>query len=354
MNAASSFGESGFLRVYNLYFRWANIGKILDINAGRQAVYAGVGNGTIDGLSIRTRLFKEKVAVVGYWGSTVRPEYTGVRENWHDNQNFGFQVVTTALENLRFGASYMNRLEQRDPYWTMRARDTTFVPVPYFIQYENRAEQYISADASYLFSNRSTLYGRFDYDLDMVRPSRGQASARVPVTDELTLTGDFIYRQPRISYNSIFTAFVSSATSEVEGGAEYAFMPLFRAFARFGNVTYSGETSQRWTLGVNAGYGTFSYTGSNGYAGELQSFNLYASYPMLNNLLVPNAGVSYGSYRLSAEDARQDAFSLLLGAILRPSAAFSCDLQGQWLTNKIYSHDVRLQAKLSYWFSHRY
>ena len=30
------------LRLYNLYFKWANIGNMLDVSLGRQAVFAGV------------------------------------------------------------------------------------------------------------------------------------------------------------------------------------------------------------------------------------------------------------------------------------------------------------------------
>jgi hypothetical protein len=354
MNAAQAFGDYGFLRVYNLYLRWSGLGKMLDINAGRHAVFAGVGNGTIDGLSMRARLFQEKVQVTGYWGSTVCPQFTGVRENWHDNQNFGAQILTTALPDLRIGASYMNRREERDPYWALRARDTTLLPYPYLIQFESMAEQYLSGDATYAYGKVLTVYGRYDYDLNNAQTSRAQGSMRINVTDALSVTGDCIYRVPRIAYNSIFSAFVTNSTTEVEGGIEYSFLPLLRAFARIGDVTYSGETSQRWTVGVNAGYGTVSYSGSDGYAGELQSLNLYASYPLFNNLLIPNGGIAYSSYRLKPEDQRRDAVSVVLGAMVRPSAAFSCDLQGQWLTNKVYNQDLRLQAKLSYWFSHRF
>jgi len=353
MNGVNSLGDLGFVRVYTMYARWANIGRAVDVNVGRQAVYAGAGSGTIDGILARARIYKDQFTVVGYWGSSVRPEYTGVQKNWHDNSMFGGQIVTTALQGGRLGVSYMNRRAERDPYWTTRARDTSFAAVPYYVAPNSEAEQLISGDASYTLTKMFMVYGRYDYDLYSVQTSRGQVGGRVSLTQALSLTADYTYRKPRILYNSIFSAFIANAVSEIEAGVEYSFAPLVRGFARFGNVTYTDETSQRWTVGVNTGYGSLSYSGSNGYAGELTSVNLQAAYPVLNNKLVPNAGVSYASYRLSVDDSRQNALSVVFGAIVRPVQSFSFDVQGQWLANRVYKQDMRLQAKLSYWFSER-
>ncbi|HMK38547.1 MAG TPA: hypothetical protein VK569_04345, partial [Bacteroidota bacterium] len=133
VNGTNEFGDNGVVRFYNLYLRWANIGKMLDLSLGRQAVYAGAGNGTIDGLTARARILKDQITLTGYGGATVADEYTGVRKDWHDNLDFGGQVITTLIPGARVGLSYMNMREQADPYWTLRARDTTYAPLPYYI-----------------------------------------------------------------------------------------------------------------------------------------------------------------------------------------------------------------------------
>ncbi len=351
LNMADSFGDAGFLRVYNLYLRWSNIAKMVDLSLGRQAVYAGAGIGTIDGALVKVRPVKEKLTIVGYWGSVVRPEFTGVRKNWHDNAMFGGQILAFPVQDLRIGLSYMNKREERTPYWTLRARDTTFAPAPYYIEQESRSQEILSGDASYGYRTLVTIYGRYDHDLLLAKASRAQAGLRLNITPSFALLGDFIYREPRISYNSIFSAFVANASREVGGGIEYGFTPLLKAFARYASVTYNSESSQRWSIGLNSGFGSLSYSGSNGYAGELQSFSLSGAYPLMNNRLVPQAGISFASYQLSAEDQRQDALSLVLGAMVRPVQSLSVDLQGQMLTNRLYKNDLRLQAKLTYWFS---
>ncbi len=351
--AAGATSDIGRVRAYNLYVDWANIGNAVDLSLGRQAIYAGVANGTIDGLRVGLRLLENKVRVTGFAGAGVNPDFTGIRKNIHDNNSFGGQIVTTVVRDLRFGVSYMNRREEQDPYWTLRARDSSFVPVPYYIANDSQSEQYGSADASYTYGSLLSVYGRYDYDFNLSRTFRGQGGARVYVTKDFAVTADYIYRAPRVSFNSIFSVFALNSVNEIEGGLEYSFSPALRVFGRFANVKYTDDKNNRWTFGLNSTYGSFSYAGSDGYAGQLQSLNIQGAYPLLNRLLTPTLGVSYASYRLSTDAPRDNALAVLLGAIVRPTTAFSADIQGQLMTNRVYKNDMRLQVRLMYWFAER-
>jgi hypothetical protein len=352
-NVLGDFGDAGHVRLYNLYLSWRNIGKTVDLFCGRQFVYAGVGNGSIDGIMAQASFLNRAIRVTGFGGATVAPDYAGVRTNMHDNYHFGGQIITTLVPDARIGLSYANRREERDPYWALRTRDTSFAPVSYYVVNEPEAEALGSADASYTLRDLLTVYGRYDYDFNNDRTSRAQGSVRVNVTPSFAVTGDYIHRVPRISYNSIFSAFVTNAIDEIEGGVEYGFTPMLRAFARVAGVSYTDEQSTRWTVGVNSGYGSVSYAGSDGYAGELQSFSVQGSYPFFGRMVIPMAGFSYASYRLSSESERNSTTGVMLGAIVRPTTAVSVDVQGQMLNNRLMQHDMRLQVKLMYWFAQR-
>ena len=353
MNAVNTFGDVGRVRFYNLYVSVANVGNVVDLDLGRQAIYAGVGNGSIDGIRARAKFWDDRIIVTGYGGATVSDDFSGVRRDMHDNVSFGGQVVTTAVPNSRIGLSYMNRRTERDPYYALRAHDTTFIPTLTYITFDPEAEEYGSIDASYTCGERLSAYGRYDYDFNLTQTSRGQGGVRVNATDKIAVTLDYIYRAPHLDYNSIFSVFTSSTTQEMEGGLEYGFTPLLRAFGRIATVKYTDVNSHRWTLGLNAGYGSFAYTGNDGYAGHLQSLSLQGGYPVLSKMLVPSLGVSYAWYRMSPDSRANVAVALLAGAVVRPTNAFSFDVQGQWLTNQLLSHDVRLQARVSYWFAER-
>ncbi len=351
--AMLSNGDAGLVRAYTLYFRWANIGKMVDLNIGRHGIFAGVGYGTIDGASVKARLFENKLSLFAYGGGSPSGDYAGVRGDVADNLNYGGQILTTAIPNLRLGVSYMNRREKRDSYWTLRARDNSYTPGPYEITFEPEAEELVGGDAAFTYRDLIEVYGRYDYNLAGDQTSRAQLSFRVNVTPRLALTLDDIYRLPRISYNSIFTAFTQSATDELEAGVEYAFLPRLRAFGRIANIQYADVRSNRWTVGVNTGYGVLSYSGSSGYIGQLQSVSVYGNLPLAENTIIPSAGLMLSSYRLSEQDDRYTALSLVFGGTWRPLRAFSMDLQGQWLTNKIYARDLRGMLKLNYWFAER-
>jgi hypothetical protein len=354
MNGTPDFGSLGYVRFYSLYVRVADIGKALDLSLGRQAVYAGVGNGTIDGVSGRIRLFNNGVTVSGYGGASVGAEMTGVRSNWHDNVNFGGQIVTTLVPNARIGVSYMNRHQQMDPWWAMRARDSaTFSPSLIFFQPSAEFEQLGSVDAAYDAGACVSVYGRYDYDFNYRETSRGQFGARVGVLPALTLTGDVTYRKPRVAFNSLFSAFTSEPTTEVEAGAEYTLTPGYRAFLRVANVAYTDDYHARWSAGINGRYGSVSYSGSNGYAGRYTIINVEGVYPLLDRMLTPTVGVSYASYKLTRDTPRTSAFAVILGAAVRPWKALTFDLQGQWMNNELYNRDVRVQGKIMYWFAER-
>lgn len=352
-NVTGEFGDAGRVRLYNLYLSWRNIGKALDLHFGRQFVYAGVGNGSIDGIMAQAHFLDHAITVTGFGGATVSPEFTEIRKNMHDNYHFGGQIVTSLFPATRIGLSYANRREERDPYWALRARDTLFSPVPYYVTNDPDAEALGSADVSYTLRDRLSLYGRYDYDFNNDRTSRAQGSVRVNLTGALALTGDYIHRIPRISFNSIFSAFVTNAVNEIEGGVEYGFTPMLRAFGRIASVSYTDEQSTRWTAGVNTGYGSFTYSGSDGYAGELSAVSIQGSYPLFGRMVVPSAGLSFASYRLNKESDRATAVGVLLGAMVRPAPSFTVDVQGQWLNNKLMQRDMRLQVKLMYWFAQR-
>lgn len=358
VNGTNQFGDNGRVRFYNLYFRWANIGKLLDLSVGRQAVYAGVGNGTIDGLTARARMWDNQITVTGYGGSTVNDDFIGVRKDWHDNLNLGGQVLTTLVPGARIGLSYMYRGEKRDEYLALRESQVgdslkTYLTLPFAVRSESNAEQLGGADVSWSYGRLLTVYGSYDYDFNYNETSRGQGSLRVNVTDALALTGDYTYRKPQIAFNSIFSVFTLNSTRLAEGGVEYGFTPLLRAFGKLGVVSYTDTTSMTWTVGVNSGYGSASYSGSTGYAGQLASFSVQGAYPLFDRMLVPSVGISWASYRLSAEDPKNKAVSILAGATVRPTRNFSFDVQGQWMSNRLYANDMRLQVRLMYWFAER-
>lgn len=339
------------LRMYNLYLKASNLGNVLDLSLGRQAVYAGVGSGTIDGLLSRIQVAEGKAVLVGYAGA-VPPPYQkfAVVENVDKNFMVGGQFIVSPFEGSRLGVSYMNRRIGQPSYFAIR-RDSVNNALSTFISPEPYSDQFVGVDASYRGSARFSLYGRYDYDLNYDWISRGQVFGRVSITDRIALTGEYIYRSPRLPFHSFFSLFPRNSVTEVEGGVEYNLTALWRAFGRLAYVKYISDNNRRYTAGLAGEYGSVSYSGNVGYAGKLNSVSAQFYYPLLNRAVVPTLGLSYAEYRLSWSNDIAHTRAAVLSSTVRPWPTFSFDLEFQWLNNRIVQSDVRFLVRMNYWFT---
>lgn len=339
-------------RMYYLYGKWRDIGGALDFSFGRLPYFAGVGTGTLDGVLTTVRALDNTLRLTVYGGANV--PYDLSVGNWgplRNNFTLGGQIVTSALTNAKIGVSYMDRRRERDPYWATRL-DSLLNPFAILIIPEAAKEQYVSGDASYQW-DRVRLYGRYDYDLNYEKTQRGQIGLSVQASDKLSFSGEYIHRAPRLAYNSFFSVFNVSDVDEFEAGCDYVFHPAWRGFVRGAYVKYTDDNSLRYTAGIVHNYVGLTFRGGSGYAGELTSLSLQGAYPLLEKMLIPNAGISFVSYKLNDADTKEDALAGSLGATVRPAQFVSVDLQVQWLKNKVVENDVRFFGRLNLWFSER-
>jgi hypothetical protein len=339
------------VRLYNLYLKASNIANVLDISLGRQPVYAGVGFGTIDGALSRLQFVNGKVVLVGYAGA-VPPPYQKAAVIEHVNKNFmaGGQIIASPVDGGRIAVSYMNSRAEQSSYFAIR-RDSLNNALGTFVTPEAYSNQFVGVDASYRASIPVSVYGRYEYDVNYEHMSHAQLFSRVSVTDQVALTGEYIYRSPRIPFHSYFSIFPRNSVQEIEGGVEYNVNPVWRVFGRLAQVSYTFDGNRRYTAGVSNEYGTVSYSGSVGFDGKLNSFSAQFFYPLLERAFVPTLGVEYAEYRLSWDSPDEHVFAGVVGATVRPMPAFSFDLQFQALNNRIVQHDVRFFARANYWFS---
>jgi hypothetical protein len=350
IGSASSLSDDGQVRVNNAFLRWKNIADIFDFNVGRVPVFAGVGNGIVDGLLLKAKGWNDKIIFTGYGGANVAQNLKSKAFDAFDKNFFvGGQIIGYLFEGARIGVSYTNRNRALKSYATLRP-DSLLVNIPS----ATRKEQLLGADASFNYATSLSTYGRFDYDLNSNHVLRGEVNARINTTRQLALTGTYIYREPRIPYHSFFSVFEFESTNEYEGGVEYSISPTLAAYGRVAFVQYDEDMSRRLTIGLNTSYGGVRYSGSNGYSGQLASFSADCMYPMFERKLTPTIGVSFGTYRLDGAGKREEVFSSSLGAIIRLMTSFSLDAQIQWSKNKIAENDVRIFGKISYWFSHNF
>lgn len=350
-NILGDIKEASTLKIYNIFFKARKIFNVLEINLGRQYVFGGVANGLIDGSVLKLNLLKNQLIIKGFAGTNVnkdlKPDFSTKFKN---NHLVGFHLIGNPLDNLFLSISYMNRHRERTRYEVNRP-DTIGIVYNHTIEYNSAAEQFVGADFDYDFPKYIRFNARYDYDLNQNKTSRIQLSSRVKLSDKFSLTAEYINRTPRIYYNSIFNVFQSNNTQEIEGGLEYLYNPSLRIFTKFANISYSDDKANRFTLGVNTSYGSLTYSGSNGYSGELSSVSGQIFYPLLERKIIPTISVTRSSYKLTKNSDRYESFAGAFGAAVNILKSFSFDVQLHWLSNRLYKDDVRLLLKANYFFT---
>jgi hypothetical protein len=337
------------LRFYNLYFEARKVLDAFTLKLGRQPIINSVAGGLFDGINVDFK--KEDYKVTGYYGGNV-PAYQKleVTKNWNDDFIAGGKFVTTALQDFRFGLSYINKNFKSQEYMATRL-DADLNPIQVLIENKSNQYQFASAEVSYEMPKTFTVDTRYDYDLNFMQTSKFEVYGTYDKPEKIDFNLYYNYRCPKIRYNSIFSVFDYGNTQEIEAGANYKLNQIFTFTGKVANVTYSDENSQRITVGAITNYGSLTYRKNLGYAGEMDAVSLYSAYTFLEGFLTPSLGLSFTNYKLSDDAETDNLTTLLAGVNIRPYRTLSLDLQGQYLNNKIYKDDFRLFAKLNYWFN---
>jgi hypothetical protein len=348
---ATKIGTDPELRLSSLVFKARRIEDLVDVSLGRQFVFAGVGNGIIDGVDLKFSFLQGKLGAQVYGGyNVVETRTLNWKKKLADNSLAGAQVTGSPIDNLLVGVSYMNRRRSPDAFTVVRL-DSLFNPYQVVLYSTPYEEEYASIDANYDISTSVNVYGRGDYDVNLDRLSRAEVNARVSVLPDLAVTADVLHREPRLAYNSIFAVFNSNSTQEVEGGLEYAVSPSFRTYARYAYVDYRDDNSQRITVGGSYEFISASFTRNIGFAGELNGIALQAAHPLKDRILVPMLALGYGSYKISPDAETNNVLNGTIGLTYRPVPTLSADIQAMHMQNRIYSNDTRIFLKVNYWFS---
>ncbi|RPI18478.1 MAG: hypothetical protein EHM58_05330 [Ignavibacteriae bacterium] len=338
-------------RAYNLYIKGTNLFNVLDVKAGRQYVYAGVGKGPIDGLLLKIKAGKNKeFQLTGFGGALTPYDYTFTSHfKAKENYMVGAQFAYYGVKDLMASLSYTNKHRKLASYYTLRP-DSLFNLQEVLIDYDTPAEQLAGLDFNYTYLGKHNFYGNAYYDINLKKFYYGEFNVRTNVMKNLNLSAGYTYRQPQLAYNTIFWVFTHKQNMEIEGGADYTFNNGMNAFVRVSDVIYDDDNSIRVQAGVSHANFGINFTRYMGYSGESDGINAYYTNQIVPEKLSGNAAISYARYELGDYFVdKVNSLSGMIGITYRPIRQFTIDLQGQFIKNRIYKTDTRFMAGFSYW-----
>jgi len=337
------------LRFYNLYLEARNLFDVATIKLGRQPQFNSVVGGIFDGVNLDLK--KDDYKLSAFYGGNV-PAYQKLEHpnSFKDDYVAGATLATSALQNFRIAVNYVNKNFKSQEYNATRL-DEDLDPIQVLIRNKSNQYKFVSGEVSYSLKNTLSVDTRYDYDLNYEETSKFEISGRYEEIENLGVNVYYNYRQPKIRYNSIFSVFDFGNSQEIEIGGDYKIDKSNTVIAKFANVKYESESSQRITGGFSTKWGTLTYRKNLGYAGELDAVSLYSAHSFMEGFITPSVGLSYTSYKLSEDAEKNNLATLLAGVNIRPYKTLSFDLQGQYMNNKIYKNDYRFFLKINYWFN---
>lgn len=336
-------------RLYNLYFEARDLWDMVSLKLGRHSIFNGPASGIYDGISLKGK-YQDSYELNLHYGGILPPyQKFDIRDNFSENYVMAASFAYTLNDQVQLKLGYFDK-NLKSPDYSVTRLDQQFNPVTLLIKQSSNQFKYIFFDAD--FNPDYMMSGvKMEYDLNLQEISKAEVSGEYQINDKLSTQVYGLYREPRVRYNSIFAVFDYGNTYEGEIGAGYKVYPWLTANANFAYVNYKDAFSQRYGVGFTLPYGSISYRNNLGYAGEMESISLYAAYTFFEGWLTPSCGLSFTNYKLSSDDPENNLTTILAGVNIRPGKVVSCDIQTQYLNNKIYKNDLRLLLKLNYWFN---
>ena len=350
-------GDGFNYRFYNLYIKGTNLFNALDLKLGRQYVFSGAGKGPIDGLYFKVKAGKNKEFQLAGYGGVLTP-YDYTFKNYpkiQDNFMVGGQFSYYGVRDLFVGLSYMLKNRQMPSYYTLRL-DTAFNTKEVLVELDSKSDMVAGLDFNYTYMMKHNFFGKAYFDVYHKKLYRGEFNARVRVMDNMNVLAGYTYREPQLSYNTIFWVFSYKRTHEVEGGLDYTLKNGMNIYAKVSDVIYDKtvDSLKNNSLKINVGFSHpsfgLSFVRYMGYSGESDGVNGYYQREIVKQMLSATAALSFSRYYLGEfETDKVNSFSGLVGFTYRPSPQISIDAQGQFLFNRIYKLDSRFLIGINYW-----
>ncbi|MFH0930799.1 MAG: hypothetical protein V1890_02530 [Candidatus Zixiibacteriota bacterium] len=313
-------------KIYNVYLDWKNIKKVLNLRLGRQFLYAGVGNGTMDGLRFDFKP-KQKLQLTGYVGFQLPRERSTNLDTWEKSHIFGGELATTYLKDTRLAISYVQKEREK-----------------------TKEEQFLAANLTHLHK-KFDFFSQFYYNLVYKKAQnftlRGTGSE---LFGELYISLEYQYRQPSIYSNSIFSVFKQESYSLYRFTGTYQPIKNFRFSSEYDLTLYKSDNSSRTRFGVEYSFIALGLNFRRGYGGE--SNGVYGKIiHTFNKNFVFSVSADYGKYKIDEEqESKDESLAISSRVEWEPLRNFQLALEVQDVRNKIKNYDLRLQGKASYRF----
>jgi len=320
-------------RIYNLYLNW-NINQNYRFRIGRQFLYWGVINGTMDAVQFSGR-FLPKLQFHGVIGLDAPFDRALEVRDWDKGNLMGGYLSYQLPGRNSIEVSYFQKQRESELYWQQIG--TTILG---FLN--NRLNYYLRLDYNLLSKDYQTLRGRLTYYID-----------------RWSLSAEYNSQRPRIYEDSFFSIFKVNSHNQIRGSVNYRLNDydfgvhllhtvydvheVYILFKDNNDLRFVGSVSHRK-------YGSFGLIAQTGTGGENIGYFANLHYEFLPGLTAKFYN-SYYNYERATTNISQDALAFMAGLGYRLKKRLILEGELQQSSNNLYKNDLRGLVRLTYLFN---
>ncbi len=313
-------------KFYNLYFHWNTPGKKFQFRLGRQFLYHGVLNGTMDGVLLNfkpsTRLnFKLVSGIPADLHRRLRVQ------KWNDAHLWGGYVAYRFNPQTRFDMSYIQKQRHGKTVWHL-----------------------VGAGLSGKFHQTVFYQALLDYNIEK-SDYQGFRGRLTYYYRKWLFSAEINSQRPRIYEDSYFRIFDVSAFNQFRTAIGYRFKKFQVGIQYLYTIYEESNNNSNIILTVDSPWGTVGLVYQNGFGGD--NIGIYGNvrYDLIRGVTF-FANSSYYNYQRHTISISEDATSFSAGFLFKPFRILQARAEVQQSINSFYKNDVRGLFQINYFFNY--
>ena len=312
-------------KVHNAYLNFLSPCRKWDARVGRQFVYSGVMNGTVDGLLLNIRPIKNLTLKL-LAGMDAPFDRTLKLTKWDDGNVLGAYGGYGLSDALNLKLSYVQKSRSDEIYWQLAGGS-----------FSGKLMNHLYYQAQYEHNLKTSAYQTMRYRLNYL-------------TEKWTVFAEYNSQRPRIYEDSFFQIFKQTAFNQIRSGVSYQLGIYSIGLQDVYTMYAENESANQIHAIINGSYGSVGVLYQSGYGGDNTGIYGAIRYNILKDLLL-FVRSSYYQYERQTTAISEDATAFTGGLSYKLSPSWQVKAEVQERINSYYDNDVRSLFKIRYAFN---
>jgi len=312
-------------KIYNSHVGWKAPGMHTELRLGRQFIYSGVINGTMDVLYLSlSPLTNLKIKMVG--GVEANIERKAEVTQWEDGNVIGGYASYRFDRALKTDISYFQKTRSDELYWQLGGASFSGMIDQLFYR--------LKYDHNLLTSEYQAMRANLIYYLDL-----------------WSFSAEFNSQRPRVYEDSFFSIFEIKAHDQIRVAVNRK-IEEYQVGLQLINTSFNeGESSNQVMATLGNKLGILGLIFQSGYAGDNLGIYAQINYQLLEDLKL-NLYSSHYKYERQSVKINEQATSFSAGVQYDMLKSLRLGLQLQETVNSAYESDLRGLFRLNYSFNY--